>query len=476
MSSARRVIIGNGVAGMEAARLLKKADPRADVTIVSEESDHFFSRPALMWIHAGQLDHEGTEPLERDGYAKLGIRRVRARAVGVDVTRKVVRLAGDVPELAYDTLLIACGSKPRRAPWQTDALLGVGHFVTHQDLAWLEEEMYGTPNRKPPPNADAHLRATTDDSPYRFRASAAAKRGHPAKRLAVIGGGLIGIEVIELALARGIEAHFFLRDAWLWPMAIDANESAFICARLAAHGVIVHTNAKVTGLVADDASCVKGVTTETETVPVDCVVVAIGVEANTDWLGDAIERDERGAIVVDERMRTSTPDVYAAGDCAAVPFIDGTKRPELLWYTGRDQGRVAARAMLGEPATYVRGPWYNSAKLMDVEYTTVGLVNMGVPDERSWYFEERGRVTSTTRIVLSGDRVIGFNMLGRRWDHEVLIGFIVARRSLAYVLEHLHDAAFDTEMVPPLVIPPDARSRAAASVPTTRDPIPLPNW
>lgn len=67
-------------------------------------------------------------------------------------------------------------------------------------------------------------------------------------------------------------------------MAIDAT-SWPSSARLLAHGVIVHTNAKVTGLVADDASCVKAVTTETEPVPVDCVVVAIGVEANTDWIG-----------------------------------------------------------------------------------------------------------------------------------------------------------------------------------------------
>ena len=74
------VIIGNGVAGMEAALALRGARPDARITIVSEESDHFFSRTALMWVHAGQLSHRDIEPLERDAYARHGFERVRVRA------------------------------------------------------------------------------------------------------------------------------------------------------------------------------------------------------------------------------------------------------------------------------------------------------------------------------------------------------------------------------------------------------------
>jgi hypothetical protein len=90
---------------------------------------------------------------------------------------------------------------------------------------------------------------------------------------------------------------------------------------------------------------------------------------------------------------------------------------------------------------------------MDIEYTTAGLVNTKQPGEREWYFEERAAVRSTTRIVHTDAGVIGFNLLGRRWDHTVLMGFIDAQRSLAYVLDHLHEAAFDTELVPKLSFP-----------------------
>ena len=100
----------------------------------------------------------------------------------------------------------------------------------------------------------------------------------------------------------------------------------------------------------------------------------------------------------------------------------------------RDQGRVAASGILGDTARYARGTWYNSAKLMDIEYTTAGLVNLGLEGERNWFFKETGKVRSTTRIVTQDDLVVGFNMLGRRWDHSVFIRWIEERRTLAWVL------------------------------------------
>jgi NAD(P)H-nitrite reductase large subunit len=456
----RVVIIGNGVSGMEAALALKKREPTVELTIVSEESDHFFSRTALMWVLSGQLSLRDIEPLERDAYARLGIRRLRARARAVDVAGKVVRLCGDLPELPYDRLLIACGSSPRPAPWQGGALRGVGHFVTLQDLEWLERELYGSV-RERPPRADAHLALTSSDSPYRVRESAAEKRGRPATQPAVVGGGLIGIEAVEVMVAMGKRPRFFVREEWFWPIALDRRESRFITDRMRSHGVDVLLEHDIERFSADAAGNVEAIHTQAGRHDADVCVVAIGVVPNTGWLeGSDIERSADGGIVVDAALRTSAPGVYAAGDCAAVRWFDGRVRPEQLWYTARDQGRMVARSMLGDDVRYARGTLYNSAKLMDIEYTTVGLVNMRQPDEREWFFAETGRVSSTTRIVVQGERVIGFNLLGRRWDHSVLVRFIEERRSLPWVLAHLHQASFDTELVPKLIIPPAARSLA----------------
>ncbi|MGB5811994.1 MAG: NAD(P)/FAD-dependent oxidoreductase [Polyangiales bacterium] len=456
----RIVIIGNGVAGIEAAMTVRRREPDWPITIISEESDHFFSRTALMWVFSGQMSHRDIEPLERDAYARLGLERVRARALGVNVEAKEVMLAGGLRPVPYDRLLIACGSRPRPGPWPGSELPGVGHFVTHQDLAWYEQEVHGGGARgDAPPNAEAHLTATAEDSPYRFREVAAARRGSLAQQPAVIGGGLIGIEAIEVAVAAGLRPHFFIREEWFWPIALEPREAAWISDRMAEHGVQMHLQHEIESIEASSTGTVAAIKTDQGTYEADCAVVAIGVIPNTGWLADTpIALDPRGAIPVDSGLQTSAPDVFSAGDCASVTWFDGSQRPEQLWYTARDQGRIAGRRLLGDAATYGRGVWYNSAKLMDIEYTTVGLVNWNVEREQNWFFEEAGAVRSTTRVVVQDDRVVGFNLLGRRWDHEKLAQWLEERRSLAWVLAHLRDAAFDTEFVPPIRLPRAAPS------------------
>jgi NADPH-dependent 2,4-dienoyl-CoA reductase/sulfur reductase-like enzyme len=401
------------------------------------------------------MSHRDIEPLERDAYARFGFHRVRARAVGVDTAGHRVHLAGGLEAVPYDRLLIASGSSPRRGPWPGSAAYGVGHFVTMQDLGWYENEIHGGASRGGgPPRADAHLAATTEDSPYRVRQAAAAVHGRLARKPAVIGGGLIGIEAVEVAVSAGLRPSFFIREEWFWPIALEPREAQWIGQRMSEHGVDVHLDHEVEALEVDPMGAVSAVKTDHGRYETDCVVIAIGVVPNTAWLADSgIELDDRGGIVVDEALQSSAPDVLAAGDCASVRWFDGSRRPEQLWYTARDQGRVAGRGLLGKRASYTRGTWYNSAKLMDIEYTTAGLVNWDLEGESSWFFEEDGRVRSTTRIVSQNDRVVGFNMLGRRWDHSVLLRWIEERRNLSWVLPRLREASFDTELVPPLQVP-----------------------
>lgn len=454
----RIVIIGNGVAGIEAALTVREREPGWQIALVSEESDHFFSRTALMWVLSGQLSHRCIEPLERDVYERMRFSRVRARATAVDVHARQVQLAGGRPPLPYDRLLIACGSRPRPGPWPGAKLDGVGHFVTLQDLEWFETELHGGPGKTGrPPNPDAHLAATTQDSPYQPRKVLRAERnGRPPAHPVVIGGGLIGIEAMESLVAAGLETRFFIREPWFWPIALDEREAGFITDRMKSHGVLVHTGENVERL--EGGTRLERIHTDRGDYPADFAVVAIGVMPNTEWLETSeIQRDAGGGIVVDSALETSARDVFAAGDCASVRWWNGAQRPEQLWYTARDQGRLAGRGLLGDSVQYQRGVPYNSAKLMDIEYTTAGLVNMNVRGEQNWFFEERGVVNSTSRITVAEGRVVGFNFLGRRWDHAVLIRWIEERRSLAWVLDQLEQARFDTELTPPLQLSADAK-------------------
>src|SRR5438477_8943548 len=399
------VIVGNGVGGIEAALVLRRKDAEARISLVSDEHDHFYSRTALMYVFAGQMRLQDTEPYDRGLYDRLRFERVRKRVSGLDAHGKTLRLE-DGGTLGYDRLLLAVGSRARPAPWPGASGPGLHYFVTLRDLEGLDRE------------------------------------ARPGLRAVVVGGGLIGVEVAEILLARGLHVTFVVRENWYFPLALDEREAALVAEHLRAHGVDVRLGVNVEqvrrgpdgGLAAvrlGDAPRALAPGSEAGEIACDLLVSAIGVVPNTGFLADGgLRLSKGGAIEVDEGLRASAPDVWAAGDCANVTWADGSRRPEQLWYTARDQGRVAGLSMLGDGALYRRGTWYNSAKFFDLEYTTAGWVPVRLdwdntpldpgPEVREWFHRSPGRFDSQ-RIVCKGERVVGFNMLGGRWNHEVLL-------------------------------------------------------
>ena len=412
------VIVGSGVCGIEAALALRRREPQIPITLVSDEHDHFFSRPALMYVFAGQMTLRDTEPYDRDLFGRMGFERIRGRVTALDPTARRLTMDSGAT-VGYDRLLLAVGSKARPAPWPGADGPGVHAFVTLRDLERLDAE---------------------------------ARSGG---RAVVIGGGLIGVEVAEILAQRGLHVTFVIRETWYFPVALDEREAALVAEHVRTHGIDVRLETPMETVLRGPDGAVRGVRVSGAEIPCNLVVAAIGVVPNTGFLaGGAIARAPSGAIEVDECLRASVPGVWAAGDCANVTWMDGSRRPEQLWYTARDQGRVAAASMTGDTAAYQRGTWYNSAKFFDLEYTTAGWVpvrldfeNREVPLEagvRTW-FQRREGAFASERIVCRGDRVVGFNMLGGRWNHEPLLEWIHERRSLDFVLAHLHEAQFDEE-------------------------------
>ncbi|MSQ02784.1 MAG: FAD-dependent oxidoreductase [Myxococcales bacterium] len=421
------VIVGNSIAGIEAALGIRRRDETARITLVSEESDHPFARTAMMYVFCGQLRLEDTEFHDRGLYDRLRFERVRDRVVGVDCLDHRVRLRRG-GALSYDRLLLAVGSRARPLPL-VGAYDGPGvfHYVSLQDHAALD---------------------------------VAAKTG---LRAAVVGGGLIGVEVAEVLHARGLAVHWLVREAWTWPVALDRDEAALVEAHVRERGVDVVAGAAVTALERGSALTLT-VGTEAR-LEVDLVVGAIGVVPNTGFLvGSQVALATDGGVETAANLSsTSAPDVYAAGDCATVTWADGSRRPETLWYTARDQGRVAGAAMVGESASYRRSTWYNSAKFFDLEYTTAGYVPLAEPVRRDptaghWqtWFQQHPSEVASLRIVVKDDRVVGFNALGRRWNTEVWLRWIHERRSLGWVHQHLADSSFDEEFMAPFPILPSA--------------------
>ncbi|MFQ5500030.1 MAG: NAD(P)/FAD-dependent oxidoreductase [Candidatus Zixiibacteriota bacterium] len=407
------VIIGNGVAGINAANVLRSRDETARITIISCEHDHFFSRTALMYVFCGQLSERCVEPYERDYYDTMNFERVRDRVVRLDSQEKRLHLESG-SSITYDRLLIASGSVPVMAPWPGVDLDGVGNFVTWQNMQWLKE------------------------------------RSPDVRRAVVVGGGLIGVEIAEILRQSGINVTFLVREKWFWPIALDHNEGTVIAGHMQEHAVDLRLHTEMKEILGENGRVVGVRTTEGDNIDCELVMIAIGVRPQTDFLDNCkIKLDERGGIIVDDQLRTNLPDVWAAGDCTSVVWFNGVRRPEQLWYTGRDQGSAAGHNLAGDQRVYHRGTFYNSAKFFDVEYTTAGLVNFKLDGEQNWYQHEPG-TNRTTRITYLADNTIaGFNALGRRWDHRVLVQWIEQKRTLDWTIAHLHEALYDEELMPP---------------------------
>jgi NADPH-dependent 2,4-dienoyl-CoA reductase/sulfur reductase-like enzyme len=427
-SGVRYVILGNGVAGMEAALVLRAREAEARIALVSDEHDHFFSRPALMYVFAGQMSLRGTEPYDRGLYERMRFERVRGHVRRLDAEGHALALE-DGSSVGYDRLLLAVGSQGRPAPWQGSDGPGVHHFVTLGDLGALDRD------------------------------------ARPGGRAVVVGGGLIGVELAEILHDRGLHVTFAIRDRWAFPVALEPREAALVAEHLRARGIDVRLESVVREVVRGTDGAVRGVALTAaagagpeSAVAADLVVCAIGVVPRTGFLaGSAVRLAANGGIETDDALRTTAPDVWAAGDCANVTTPNGSRRVEQLWYTAREQGRVAARSLLGDPVAYRRSALFNSAKFFDLEWTTAGEVPAEIAPGgeplplpagvSSWFQRVPGRLASQ-RVVVRDGRVIGFNLLGSRWDHEPLLEWIAERRPLEWVLAHLGEAQFDEELEP----------------------------
>ncbi|MCB9520197.1 MAG: FAD-dependent oxidoreductase [Myxococcales bacterium] len=406
----RLVIIGNGVAGVTCAMEVRKRDPSATITLVSGETDYFFSRTALMYAFMDRMTRRGLEPFERHVYDELRIERVRAWAMGLQAQPRAVVLEGG-RTLEYDRLVIATGAVPNRFNWDglDDARDGVVHFVSMQDL-----------------DACERLAASTREA-------------------VVVGGGLIGVELVESLVHHGVKVTFLIREPWYWPMAIGREEADFVTEHLRAHGVDVALEEQMTRVEVDAAGRVRAVRTDKgRELPCQLLGLAVGVRPATDRLagfeGLALNR----GVVVDEQLRTSMPDVFACGDCARITPRSGTAYNELIWYSAKRQGAIAARNVLGDGVAYEPPIFFNSSKFFEIEYTTVGAV-MSAPATATSLYRRLPGAPVSQRIVSDQGRVIGFNMLGSRWDHAVLERWIAEGRDESWVAAHLAEAQYDVE-------------------------------
>ncbi len=404
------VIIGNGISGVTVARHVRKLCDMK-ILIISAETEHFFSRTALMYVFMGHMKFEHTKPYEDNFWQKNHIDLKQGYVSDINTDGKVLNLASG-EHIDYNHLVMATGSQSNKFGWPGQDIPGVQTLFSYQDLALMEH------NSK------------------------------HAKQAVMVGGGLIGVEMAEMLVSRGIQVTFLVREDRFWGNILPHAEAKLVQKHAEHHGIDFRFETELKEITAGVNGRVNAVITSTgEEIPCDFVGLSVGVHPNIDLAKKSKIALGRG-ILVNDFLETNIPDVYAAGDCAEIEVIDGRNRIEPLWYTGKMQGEALAKTIAGKRTKYERGIWYNSAKFFDVEYQTYGYVfNEPLAGISSFYWQHEEE-NLCLRINFHNDTqvVTGVNTFGIRMRHNIWQNWLANNCTLKYVLQNLRDANFDPEL------------------------------
>jgi len=404
------VIVGNGITGITTARFVRKMSDHR-ITVISAESDHFYSRPALMYLYMGHLTYEQTKPYADDFWEKNRIELLRDYVREADVAGKRLFLSSGAV-LSYDRLVLATGSQSNKFGWPGQDLDGVQGLYGLYDLERMEQNTQGI------------------------------------RRAVVVGGGLIGVEMAEMLHARHIPVTFLVRERGYMDYLLPPEEADMVERQIRSHGIDLRLGTELKAVLGDEEGRVRAVLTSAgQEIACGFVGLTVGVHPNVD-LAKASGIETNRGVLVNRYFETSAPDVYAAGDCAEFREpLPGRKPVEQLWYTGRMHGRTLAQTLCGRRTPYRPGVFFNSAKFFDLEYQTYGDVPPVLgPGLRTLYWEDpNGDRCIRINYREADGAVTGFNVMGVRYRHAVCAAWIREGRSIRFVLEHLGEANFDPE-------------------------------
>lgn len=362
----RYVIVGNGVAGTTAAEHIRKNDGEGQITILTDEDLPFYSRIRLIDYLGGDLDEAGLVARTPEWYTERRIElKTCVRVTGIDGERRVVATAG-AGEIPYDLLLLATGSHSYVPP-----IIGADRQGTFT------------------------LRTIADAREI----VSCCLRG---REVVVIGGGLLGLEAGNALRRRGMQVTVVEFLPRLLPRQLDPRGAAKLQGIMEAMGFSFQLGISVHE-IQGGTTVERVVLDNCEVLPADLVLIAAGVRPNLELARCLALECERG-VVVDAMLRTSRPEVYAAGDVAEFKGnVYG------IWLAALQQGKIAGANMAGGSQLYRGTVMANKLKVAGIDLAAVGEI-----DADGQYRSEVEETENVYRKMVYGhdNRLIGAVLLG----------------------------------------------------------------
>jgi len=382
------MIVGAGVAGVAAAEAVRNASPNAEVTLVSKEQTPPYYRLNLTRYLAGELEPAHL-PLKADAwYRKQDIDlQLGAEVAEIRADDKSVNLRGG-GRLRFDKLILAVGAHPFMPAFPGTYREGVTPLRTVGD-------------------ADRILAANLSGA-----------------RCVCIGGGLLGLETAGALARRGAQVTLLEGHGWLLPRQLNSTAGRLLARHVRDAGIELRAKARTKDLLGDER--VRGVQLEDDSViDADTVIVATGVRANS-YLARLAGLEVNKGVVVDNLLRTSHPDILAAGDVAEHRgVLYGT------WAPAQYQGNIAGMNALGAGIEFGGIPPSNALKVLRVEVFSVGRVE---PEDASYEALDAERDDRYVRLLFRDSHLVGAILLGDAGPAPLVRKAIEARADFSDLL------------------------------------------
>ncbi len=390
------IIIGNGIAGIQAAETIRRMDSESSITIIGDETYSPYCRPMISLVLEGIIPPEKLAIRSEDFYEKLRIEPVLGRRVtDIDVAQKKVIIdettkGGSKATFPFDKLLIASGADARPIKAQGRNLKNIFYMRGQKDVLTMMEALV------------------------------------TAKTALVLGGGLVGFKAAYGLMKRGLKVTMLIKSEYPLSMQVDEAAGNLILNELVKHGLKVRVGVDVS-FFEGDRQVAGACLSDGSTVQCDLVVIGKGVLPSLSFVPQDQIKVDLG-IMVDEHLETSSPGIYAAGDVAEyVDIARKTRWVNAIWPEAVNQGRLAGMNMAGRPVAYKGSLSRNVIRIFDLDVMTCGIVNPPMSPD----YEMISQVNPHKKLIrcLSG---VSEN------DYEV-ISQIHPRKSLYRKLVFKHD-------------------------------------
>lgn len=382
------LILGNSTAAIAAVEAIRTVDQNGSLAVVSDQPNHVYSAPLITYVLAGKIPEEKLYLRPRDFYQALNVDTY----FGVPATQ-IKREAHEVvlqsgATLGYGKLLLATGGTPIVPPLPGADLQGVFTFTRHDDMCRVREFI----------------------------------QQKKVTQAVIIGGGMIGIKVAEAFAALKLETTIVELMDRVLAQALDETGSAMAKRALEQHGVRVITGSGVTAIGGTDG-VVQSVTLDSGSrLPAQLVIMAVGVRPNVALAHEAGLTVNRG-VVVDDKMQTNDPDIFAAGDVAeAYDPLLGECRPIAIWPGAHMQGETAGLNMAGQLEEYGGNIPMNSIQVCGLPTISVGLISPPEGAETLEYRSPDGK--SYRRMFIVDNRIVGAVFVGDIDRAGIITGLI----------------------------------------------------